>query len=129
MAQLCADFAAMYRGTLAYKTTRNVREEEEEVLECTFAPVLSKKSLQIERERKTAHDAAKAAAAAAADAPAADFQSASAAFAKAAAAASALGNGKLPAGSGVARQESLYAHARAVESRRQQKVVAKAEEA
>ena len=27
MAQLCADFAAMYRGTLAYKTTRNVREE------------------------------------------------------------------------------------------------------
>ena len=135
MAQLCADFAAMYRGTLAYKTTRNVREEvqevleEEEVEECTFAPVLSKKSLQIERERKTAHDAAKAAAAAAADAPAADFQSASAAFAKAAAAASALGNGKLPAGSGVARQESLYAHARAVESRRQQKVVAKAEEA
>jgi hypothetical protein len=103
-----------------------VREELETALqdvdqeECTFKPALNEKSRSLETSRKAAQDAAREAAVAAAEASQEDFQEASAAFAAAAAAASAKGGGKLPAGNG-RRNETLYAHARSMEARRQQR--------
>ena len=137
MTQLCLEFARMYRSTLAYKPTHNLRDGgpaleikgEDEMEACTFKPEVNKRSEQLEVQRLAAHKAAKSAAIAAAEAPSEDFQAAAAAFAAAATAANAAGGGRLPAGSLGARHEALYAHARSVEARKMARRVDTAEEA
>ncbi|KAL1495300.1 hypothetical protein AB1Y20_017159 [Prymnesium parvum] len=58
-ASLLSDFAALYRNTLSYKSTRNVREATEVELarsqaECTFNPAIDARSRRLEAFRQAA---------------------------------------------------------------------------